>query len=169
MFWQNDHWYPWILVHSWEKSQCKKYLSHYFLVDCRLIKELMYQIILLTWVSIFKQMSGDLSFEKKTQGSVLLLLCSGKCPHNRPSGHGYLLATDCKNHPIERLWISKQRLKAKCQNLITMDNRKSLMQRFMSDLRELFGLVWKELRLTIFFVCIVICLLRYYVYFFYVN
>ena len=102
----------------------------------------MYQIILLTWVSIFKQMSGDLSFEKKTQGSVLLLLCSGKCPHNRPSGHGYLLATDCKNHPIERLWISKQRLKAKCQNLITIDNRKNLMQRFMSDHRELFSLVW---------------------------
>ena len=78
---------------------------------------------------------------KRHKGSLLLLLCSGKCPHNRPSGHGYLLATDCKNHPIERLWISKQRLKAKCQNLITMDNRKSLMQRFMSDHRELFSLV----------------------------
>jgi len=36
-------------------------------------------------------MSGDLSFEKKTQGSVLLLLCSGKCPHNRPSGHSFYL------------------------------------------------------------------------------
>ena len=48
--------------------------------------------------------------------------------------------------------------------------QKNLMQRFMSDLRELFGLVCEELRLTIFFVCIVICLLRYYVYiFFYVN
>ena len=45
--------------------------------------------------------------------------------------------------------------------------QKSLMQRFMSDLRELFDLVCKELRLTIFFfVCIVICLLRYYVYIF---
>ena len=44
------------------------------------------------------------------------------------------------------------------------------MQRFMSDLRELFDLVCKELRLTIFFfVCIVICLLRYYVYIFYVT
>ena len=47
--------------------------------------------------------------------------------------------------------------------------QKNLMQRFMSDLRELFDLVCEELRLTIFFVCIVICLLRYYVYFFYVN
>ena len=90
-------------------------------------------------------------WEKDTKGVLLLLLCSGKRPHNRPSGHGYLLATDCKNHPIERLWISKQRLKAKCQNLITMDNRKNLMQRFMSDHRELFGLVCEELRLTIFF------------------
>ena len=46
--------------------------------------------------------------------------------------------------------------------------QKSLMQRFMSDLRELFGLVCEELRLTIFFVvCIVICLLRYYVYIFF--
>jgi len=41
---------------------------------------------------------------------LLLLLCFGKCPHNRPSRHGYLLATDCKNHPIGQLWISKQRL-----------------------------------------------------------
>ena len=116
-------------------------------------------------MSIFKQMSGDLSFEKKTQGSVLLLLCFGKCPHNRPSRHGYLLATDYKNHPIERLWISKQRLKAKCQNLITMDSRKNLMQIFMSDHRELFGLV-KNYDSPFFFVCIVICLLRYYVYIF---
>ena len=115
-------------------------------------------------------MSGDLNFEKKTQGSVLLLLCFGKCPHNRPSRHGQLLATDYKNHPIERLWISKQRLKAKCQNLITMDNRKSLMQRFMSDHRELFSLVCRITTHHFFFVCIVICLLRYYVYiFFYVN
>ena len=114
-------------------------------------------------------MSGDLSFEKKTQGSVLLLLCSGKCPHNRPSGHGYLLATDCKNHPIERLWISKQRLKAKCQNLITMDSRKNLMQIFMSDHRELFGLVKNyDSPFFVLFVLLFVCCAIMFI-FFYVN
>ena len=105
-------------------------------------------------------------WEKDTKGVLLLLLCFGKCPHNRPSRHGYLLATDYKNHPIGQLWISKQRLKAKCQNLITMDSKKNLMQRFMSDHRELFGLV-KNYDSPFFFVCIVICLLRYYVYIFF--
>ena len=38
IFWQDDHWYPWILIHSWEKSQCKKYLSHYFFLITDLIK-----------------------------------------------------------------------------------------------------------------------------------
>ena len=141
IFWQTDYWYPWILIHSWEKSQCKKYLSHYFLVDCWLIRIDVSD----NFVNLSEHFQANVwrfkLWEKDTKGVLLLLLCSGKCPHNRPSGHGYLLATDCKNHPIERLWISKQRLKAKCQNLITMDNRKSLMQRFMSDHRELFSLV----------------------------
>ncbi len=101
------------------------------------------------------------------KGSLLLLLCSDKCPHNRPSGHGYLLATDCKGHPVGRLWISKQRLEAKCQNLITMDNRKNLMQRFMSDLGELFDLVCRIATHHFVFVCIAICLLRCYVYIFF--
>jgi hypothetical protein len=35
---KDDHWYPWILVHSWEKSQCKKYLSYYFQLIADLIK-----------------------------------------------------------------------------------------------------------------------------------
>ena len=43
--------------------------------------------------------------------------------------------------------------------------QKNLMQIFMSDLRELFGLV-KNYDSPFFFVCIVICLLRYYVYVF---
>ena len=86
-------------------------------------KRLMYLIILLTWVSIFKQMTGDLSFEKRTQREFAVFTMLWQCPHNRPSRHGYLLATDYKNHPIGQLWISKQRLKAKCQNLITMENK----------------------------------------------
>ena len=89
------------------------------------------------------QMTGDLSFEKRTQREFAVFAMLWQCPHNRPSRHGYLLATDCKNHQIGQLWISKQRLKAKCQNLITMDSKKNLMQRFMSDHRELFGLVWR--------------------------
>ena len=43
--------------------------------------------------------------------------------------------------------------------------QENLMQIFMSDLRELFGLV-KNYDSPFFFVCIVICLLRYYVYIF---
>ncbi len=70
------------------------------------------------------QMTGDLSFEKRTKKGACCFTVLWQCPHNRPSRHGYLLATDCKNHPIERLWISKQRLKAKCQNLITMDSKR---------------------------------------------
>ena len=46
--------------------------------------------------------------------------------------------------------------------------QESLMQIFMSDHRELFGLV-KNYDSPFFFVCIVICLLRYYVYIFYVT
>jgi len=46
--------------------------------------------------------------------------------------------------------------------------QESLMQIFMSYHRELFGLV-KNYDSPFFFVCIVICLLRYYVYIFYVN
>ena len=46
--------------------------------------------------------------------------------------------------------------------------QESLMQIFMSDHRELFGFV-KNYDSPFFFVCIVICLLRYYVYIFYVN
>ena len=41
--------------------------------------------------------------------------------------------------------------------------QENLMQIFMSDLRELFGLV-KNYDSPFFVVCIVICLLRYYVY-----
>ena len=44
----------------------------------------------------------------------------------------------------------------------------NLMQIFMSDHRELFGFV-KDYDSPFFFVCIVICLLRYYVYIFYVT
>ncbi len=73
----------------------------------------------------FMQMSGDLSFEKRKQREFAVFTMLWQCPHNRPSRHGYLLATDYKNHPIGQLWISKQRLKAKCQNLITMENKKA--------------------------------------------
>ena len=62
-------------------------------------------------------MSGDLSFEKKTQGSVLLLLCSGKCPHNRPSGHGYSLATDCKKSPNRTALDFKAKIKSQMSEL----------------------------------------------------
>ena len=44
--------------------------------------------------------------------------------------------------------------------------QENLMQRFMSDHRELFWSCVKNYDSPFFFVCIVICLLRYYVYFF---
>ena len=47
--------------------------------------------------------------------------------------------------------------------------QENLMQIFMSDHRELFGLVKRITTHHFLFVCIVICLLRYYVYIFYVN
>ena len=89
-------------------------------------------------------MSGDLSFEKKTQGSVLLLLCSGKCPHNRPSGHSFYLHLIVKS-PNRTALDFKAKIKSQMSELNHNGQQKNLMQRFMSDLRELFGLVCEEL------------------------
>ena len=101
---------------------------------------------------------------QKRELAVITMLW--QCPHNRPSRHGYLLATDCKNHPIERLWIFKAKIKSQMSEFDHNGQQENLMQIFMSDLRELFGLV-KNYDSPFFFVCIVICLLRYYVYIFF--
>ncbi len=44
-----------------------------------------------------------------------------------------------------------KKIKSQMSELDHNGQQKSLMQRFMSDIRELFDLVCKELRLTIFF------------------
>ena len=132
-------------------------------------KRLMYQIIFVNLSEHFQANVWRFKLWEKDTRECALLLCSGKCPHNRPSGHSFYLHLIVKNHPIERLWISKQRLKAKCQNLITMDSRKNLMQIFMSDHRELFGLVKNyDSPFFFLFVLLFVCCAIMFI-FFYVN
>ena len=73
----------------------------------------------------FKQMTGDLSFEKRTQREFAVLLCFGSVRITGLPDMAIYLQLIVKNHPIGQLWISKQRLKAKCQSLITMDSKKA--------------------------------------------
>ena len=78
-------------------------------------------------------MTGDLSFEKRTKKGACCFTVLWQCPHNRPSRHGYLLATDYKNHPVRRIRISKQKI-VKPNVRINHDwEQESLMQIFMSD------------------------------------
>ncbi len=99
--------HSWSLTQSWEKSQCKKYLSYYFLFLIADLIKLMYQIIVNSsvisskWLEIWVLRKGQ-------KGSLLCFTMLQQCPHNRPSGHGNLLATDYKNHPVRQIRISKQ-------------------------------------------------------------
>ena len=60
----------------------------------------------------------------------------------------------------------KAKIKGQMSEFNHNGQQESLMQIFMSDHRELFGFV-KNYDSPFFFVCIVICLLRYYVYIFF--
>ena len=111
-------------------------------------------------------MTGDLSFEKRTKKGACCFTVLWQCPHNRPSRHGYLLATDYKNHPNRTALDFKAKIKSQMSEFNHNGQQENLMQIFMSDHRELFGLV-KNYDSPFFFVCIVICLLRYYVYIFF--
>ena len=72
-----------------------------------------------------------------------------------------------KNHPVIRIRISKAKIAKPNARLIMIEN-KSPKQRFMSDhIGNI--LVCEIMTHCFFFVLFVICLLRYYVYIFYVT
>ncbi len=88
-----------------------------------------------------------------------------QCPHNRPSGHGNLLATDYKNHPVIRIRISKQKIVKPNVRLIMIESKKSKADIYVRSYRERFGLCYYD---SLFF-CLFVTLVLSCLYFFYVG